>query len=118
MINGAHAIIFSRDAAADRAFFKDVLGLPFVDAGDGWLIFALPPAELAVHPDERGGRHEVYLLCEDIDATATELESKGVRVQRPLHDQNWGRTATIGLPGGGELGIYQPRHPRATKASG
>ncbi len=117
MINGAHAIIFSRDAEADRAFLKDVLGLPFVDAGGGWLIFALPPAELAVHPDEHGGRHELYLLCEDIDTTVTLLESKGIRVERP-HDQDWGRTATIHLPGGGELGIYEPRHPRAPNASG
>jgi catechol 2,3-dioxygenase-like lactoylglutathione lyase family enzyme len=117
MINGAHAIIFSRDAEADRAFLKDVLGLPFVDAGGGWLIFALPTAELAVHPDERGGRHELYLLCEDVDSTVTQLESRGIRVERP-QDQDWGRMATIHLPGGGELGIYQPRHPRAASASG
>ncbi len=117
MINGAHAIIFSRDAEADRAFFKDVLGLRFVDAGGGWPIFALPPAEVAVHPDARGGRHELYLLCEDIDTAVTDLESKGIRVERPFRDQVWGRMAMIRLPGGGELGIYQPRHPLAANAS-
>jgi predicted enzyme related to lactoylglutathione lyase len=118
MINGAHAIIYSRDAEADRAFFKDVLALRFVDAGGGWLIFALPPAELAIHPDGAGGRHELYLTCTDIDATVNELETNGIEVQRPLHDQVWGRTAKIRLPGGGELGIYQPRHPLATGAAG
>jgi catechol 2,3-dioxygenase-like lactoylglutathione lyase family enzyme len=117
MISGAHSIIFSRDAEADRAFFKNVLGLSFVDAGGGWLIFALPPAELAVHPDENGGRHELYLLCKDIDATVTELEAKGIHLERPLQDQAWGRVAMIRLPGGGELGIYQPRHPLAADAS-
>lgn len=118
MINGAHAIIFSRDAAADRAFFKDVLGLNSVDAGGGWPIFALPPAEVAVHPDEQGGRHELYLLCSDIDTAVAELESKGIRVERPLRDMQWGRVATIRLPGGGELGIYQPKHPLAFRVTG
>jgi catechol 2,3-dioxygenase-like lactoylglutathione lyase family enzyme len=117
MISGAHAIIYSRDAEADRAFLKDVLGLPFVDAGGGWLIFALPPAEVAVHPDESGGRHELYLLCTDIDTTLSELEGKGIRVERPPHDERWGRTATIRLPGGGELGIYEPKHPLASSAT-
>ena len=117
MISGAHAIIYSRDADADRAFLKDVLGLPFVDAGGGWLIFALPPTEVAVHPDESGGRHELYLLCTDIDTTLSELEGKGIRVERPPHDERWGRTATIRLPGGGELGIYQPKHPLASSAT-
>ena len=113
MINGAHAIIYSRDADADRAFLRDVLGLAFVEAGDGWLIFALPPAEVAVHPDEgeRPG-HELYLMCEDLEASVAELESKGATVQSPFADERWGRLATIRLPGGGELGIYQPRHPR------
>jgi catechol 2,3-dioxygenase-like lactoylglutathione lyase family enzyme len=114
MINGAHAIIFSRDADADRAFFKDVLGLHFVDAAGGWPIFALPPAEVAVHPDEHGGRHELYLLCADIDTAVKELESKGIRVERPLREERWGRVATIRLPGGGDLGIYQPKHPLAS----
>jgi catechol 2,3-dioxygenase-like lactoylglutathione lyase family enzyme len=117
MINRAHVMIFSRDAEADRAFLKDVLGLRFVDAGGGWPIFALPPAEVAVHPDERGGRHELYLLCADIDTAVTELESKGIKVERPLQDVRWGRMATIRLPGGGELGIYQPKHTLASSLS-
>jgi catechol 2,3-dioxygenase-like lactoylglutathione lyase family enzyme len=117
MINGAHAIIFSSDAEADRAFFKDVLGLPFVDAGGGWPIFALPPAEVAVHPDEHGGRHELYLLCADIDTAVAELESKGIRVERPVREEQWGRLATIHLPGGGALGIYQPKHPLASSGA-
>jgi catechol 2,3-dioxygenase-like lactoylglutathione lyase family enzyme len=113
LINGAHAIIFSSDAEADRAFFKDVLGLRSVDAGGGWLIFALSPAELAVHPaePEKAGQ-EVYLLCEDIDTAVTELESKGIQIEGPISDQAWGRLAYIRLPGGGRLGIYQPRHAR------
>lgn len=116
MINGAHAIIYSRDPEADRVFFRDVLGLRFVDAGGGWLIFALPPAEVAVHPDESGGRHELYLLCEDIDRTVADLESREVRIERPIHDREWGRIAMIHLPGGGALGIYQPKHPLAIQA--
>lgn len=111
MINGAHAIIYSGDADADRAFFDEVLGLRSVDAGGGWLIFALPPAELAVHPAEAGtASHELFLLCDDIEATANQLEEKGVSVERPLVDQRWGRLAYIRLPSGGRLGIYQPRH--------
>jgi catechol 2,3-dioxygenase-like lactoylglutathione lyase family enzyme len=113
MINGAHAIISSADAEADRAFFQDVLGLRSVDAGGGWLIFALPPAELAVHPaDAETPGHELYLLCEDVDATVAELEDKGVSVERPLVDQRWGRLAFVKLPSGGRLGIYQPHHAR------
>jgi catechol 2,3-dioxygenase-like lactoylglutathione lyase family enzyme len=112
-ISGAHAIIYSEDAEADRAFFKDVLGFSSVDAGGGWLIFALPQAELAVHPAEPGKPgHELFLTCEDIDSTAAELEGKGVPVERPFYDERWGRLAFIRLPGGGRLGIYQPRHPR------
>jgi catechol 2,3-dioxygenase-like lactoylglutathione lyase family enzyme len=119
MINGAHAIIFSSDADADRAFFKDVLGLRFVDAGGGWLIFALPPAEVAVHPAEPGKPgQELYLLCEDIDSAVIELESKGVSVERPFHDEPWGHLAFVHLPGGGKLGFYQARHPHPANASG
>jgi catechol 2,3-dioxygenase-like lactoylglutathione lyase family enzyme len=119
MINGAHAIIFSSDADADRAFFKDVLGLGFVDAGGGWLIFALPPVELAVHPAEPGKPgQELYLLCEDIDSAVMELESKGVSVERPFYDEPWGRLAFVHLPGGGKLGFYQARHPHPANASG
>ena len=118
MINGSHVIIFSRDAEADREFFKDVLGLRFVDAGGGWPIFALPPAEVAVHPDEEGGRHELYLLCANIDHAVLELGRKGISIERAPHDERWGRTATIRLPGGGELGIYEPKHPLAPHTSG
>jgi catechol 2,3-dioxygenase-like lactoylglutathione lyase family enzyme len=118
MISGAHTIIYSRDAEADREFIRDVLGLRFVDAGGGWLIFALPPSELAVHPDESGGRHELYLLCADIEKAVADLESKGARVKGPIQDRDWGRIAMIHLPGGGELGIYQPRHALAADAAG
>jgi len=119
MINGAHAIIFSSGADADRAFFKDVLGLRSVDAGGGWLIFALPAAELAVHPAEPGqAGQELYLLCDDIDRTIAALESKGVTVERPFHDEVWGRLTFITLPGGGKLGIYQPRHAQPHDTSG
>src|SRR5467141_2068352 len=118
MINGAHAIIYSTDPEADRTFFKDVLGLHHVDAGGGWLIFELPPAEVAVHPAERGKPgHELFLLCDDVDATVKELRGAGVTVERRLYDEAWGRLAFIRLPGGGKLGIYQPRHPRASQGT-
>jgi predicted enzyme related to lactoylglutathione lyase len=110
VITGMHAIVFSPDAGKVRAFFADVLGLSSVDAGGGWLIFALPPAELAVHPDG-AGRHELYLMCDDIHATLSELQDKGVDVAREVSDQGWGLLAAIRLPDGGELPIYQPRHP-------
>ena len=111
MISGVHSIVFSPAADAVRAFFGDTLGLPFVDAGDGWLIFALPPAELAVHPAE-APRHEIYLLCDDLDATVTALEAKGVRLAQPITEQAWGRLTAIALPDGSEIGLYQPTHPR------
>jgi catechol 2,3-dioxygenase-like lactoylglutathione lyase family enzyme len=111
LISGAHAIIYSSDADADRSFFKEVLGFSSVDAGGGWLIFALPPAELAVHPQEPGKPgHEIFLLCDDVEATVTELEGKGVEVEGQRYDEPWGRLAFVHLPGGGRLGIYQPRH--------
>jgi len=103
--------VFSPAAEKVRAFFADVLGLASVDAGGGWLIFALPPAELAVHPDDGDGRHELYLMCDDIHATLAELRDKGVEVARGVSDQGWGLLAAIRLPDGGELPIYQPRHP-------
>lgn len=115
MITGAHAIIFSTDAEADRAFFRDVLGFDSVDAGDGWLIFALPPAELAVHPGQDGGRHELYLMCTDLETTLRELQGKGVEVTRSATEQGWGTVAAIALPGGGEISIYQPNHPIAAQ---
>ncbi len=111
MITGAHAIVYTRDADADRAFFRDVLGFDSVDAGGGWLIFKLPPAELAAHPDETGGRHELYLMCDDVHATVAELEAKGVEIVREVVDAGFGLMTAIRLPGGGELGLYEPRHP-------
>jgi predicted enzyme related to lactoylglutathione lyase len=111
VITGIHTIVLSTDAEADRAFFRDVLGFESVDAGDGWLIFALPPAELAVHPAQAGGRHELYLMCDDLDTTLRVLQGKGVEVIRNATEQAWGRVAAIALPGGSELSIYEPRHP-------
>jgi len=111
VINGAHAVIYSSDAEALRAFFGDVLGLDSVDAGGGWLIFALPPAELAAHPAESGGRHQLYLMCDDIEATVTELRRKGAEFGGPVTDEGFGLVTALRLPGGGELGLYEPRHP-------
>ena len=111
MITGMHAIVFSAQAEKVRAFFADVLGLPSADAGGGWLIFALPPAELAVHPADGGGHHELYLMCDDIHATLAELTGKGAEVARDVSDQGWGLLAAIRLPDGSEFPIYQPRHP-------
>jgi predicted enzyme related to lactoylglutathione lyase len=113
LISGAHVLIYSRDAAADRAFFKTVLGLESVDSGGGWLIFALPPTEFAIHPTEEQDHHELYLLCEDIEATAQELERRGVPLKRPFDEARWGRVTEITLPGGGRIGLYQPKHPLA-----
>ncbi|HYL06721.1 MAG TPA: extradiol dioxygenase [Thermoanaerobaculia bacterium] len=112
MINGAHVIVYSQDAAADRAFFRDVLGFAAVDAGHGWLIFALPPAEAAFHPGDENGRHELYLMCDDLPEVMGALAAKGVACA-PVAAQAWGSTTRITLPGGGELGLYQPRHPTA-----
>ena len=111
MITGMHAIVFSPNAEKVRAFFADVLGFSSVDAGGGWLIFALPPAELAVHPADGAGRHELYLMCDDIHATLAELRGIGVEVSREVSDQGWGLLAAIRLPDGEEFPIYQPRHP-------
>ncbi|WP_345349152.1 VOC family protein [Rhodococcus olei] len=113
MITGAHIVIHSRDAEADRAFLRDVLGYPHVDAGGGWLVFALPPAEVAVHPTDGDGRHELYLMCDDVAATVAELTAKGVEFAAPVTDQRWGLLTSIRLPGGGEVGLYQPKHPTA-----
>ena len=115
MITGAHAVLFSTDAEADRAFIRDVLEFKSVDAGHGWLIFALPPAEVAVHPTDAGSSHELYLMCDDIRATVAELERKGVEFARPVADQGWGLLTAIVLPGGGQLGLYEPRHPTPQK---
>ena len=110
MITGLHAVVFSPDAEKVRAFFSDVLNLPAADAGGGWLIFGLPPAELAVHPADGGG-HELYLMCDEIHATLAEFRSKGVEVVGDVAEQRWGLLAAIRLPDGAEFPIYQPRHP-------
>ena len=112
MIFGAHVIMYSKDAAADRAFFREVLGFSSVDAGHGWLIFALPPAELAVHPAEEKERHELYFMCDDLKAEIAALGEKGVRCSE-VQEARWGSIAKIRLPGGGEVGLYQPKHPTA-----
>jgi predicted enzyme related to lactoylglutathione lyase len=111
VITGMHAIVFSPEAEKVRAFFADVLGMPSADAGGGWLIFALPPAELAVHPGDGESRHELYLMCDNLRATLIELKGKGAEVARDVSDQGWGLLAAIRLPDGSELGIYEPRHP-------
>jgi catechol 2,3-dioxygenase-like lactoylglutathione lyase family enzyme len=111
MITGVHAILFSQNVEADRAFFRDVLDLPAVDAGGGWLIFALPPAELAVHPTDEDTRHQLYLMCDDINAAVDALRAKGVDFAGGISDQGWGLITTLRLPGGSELALYEPRHP-------
>ena len=111
MITGAHTVIYSSDPDADRALFRDVLGFPSVDAGGGWLIFGLPPAEAAFHPAEQGDAQELYLMCDDIGATVAELTGRGVAIAGEVKDEGWGRVTTIKLPGGAELGLYEPRHP-------
>ena len=114
MIFGAHLVIFSRDADADRAFFRDVLGFPFVDAGHGWLIFALPPAEAAFHPSDGNCAHEFYLMCDDLKAEMASLAKKKVRFS-DVEEARWGSTARLRLPGGGQVGLYQPKHPTALR---
>jgi|SRR5208282_454158 len=116
MITGVHAIVFSSEAEKVRAFFADMLGLSSVDAGGGWLIFALPPAELAVHPADGDSRHELYLMCDDIQATLAELRDKGVEVAEDVSDQGWGLLAAIRLPDGTQFPIYEPRHPTAHRS--
>jgi catechol 2,3-dioxygenase-like lactoylglutathione lyase family enzyme len=113
MIMGSHAIVFSSDPEADRTFFADVLGYPHVDAGGGWLIFRLPPAELAVHPSDGPTGHELYFMCDDLEATMRDLQAKGVKFTRDVSEERWGRLNQFRLPGGGEVGIYEPRHPLA-----
>jgi predicted enzyme related to lactoylglutathione lyase len=110
VLTGAHVIIYSNDAEADRKFFHDVFGFDSVDAGQGWLVFTLPPAEVAFHPGDET-RHELYLMCDDLDTTMAELKSKQVVFKGPIDEPRWGRLAHIELPGGGTLGIYQPKHP-------
>ncbi len=122
MITGTHAIIYAEDAERARAFFRDVLEMPYVDAHGGWLIFKLPPAELGVHPAGMAGKpstgapsghHELYLMCDDIEATVAELTTKGVEFTSPVEAQGFGLLTRLRVPGAGEIGIYQPRHPTA-----
>ena len=109
MIIGAHAIVYSKDSDADRAFFRDVLDFPHVDAGGGWLIFGLPPSEVAVHPAEGNGMHELYLMTDDVEAFVADMQKRGVTCE-PLSNQRWGILTSVRLPGGGSLGVYQPLH--------
>jgi hypothetical protein len=111
MINGAHAIIYSTDAEADRAFLRDVLQLTNVDVGGGWLIFGLPPSEVAVHPAESNNKHELYFMCEDINQFVDQMRAHGLNCSG-VNDEGWGLVTELTLPGGGNIGIYQPRHPR------
>src|SRR5262245_33166667 len=111
MLTGAHAIIYSSNADADRAFFRDVLKLENVDVGGGWLIFALPPAEVAVHPAQDNDRHELYLMCADVAAFVADMKKRGIACSA-VQDERWGLLTQLTLPGGGKIGVYQPRHPR------
>ncbi len=111
MINGAHSIIYSTNPDEDRAFFRDVLRLPNVDVGSGWLIFGLPPAEVAVHPSDKNNVHELYLMCEDVEALVATMKKRNIACG-PVQNQGWGLLTQLTLPGGGKLGIYEPRHMR------
>jgi catechol 2,3-dioxygenase-like lactoylglutathione lyase family enzyme len=112
MITGSHVILTSKDPDADRAFFRDVLNFPSVDAGHGWLIFALPSAEAAFHPSEKNDLHELYFMCDDLKATMESLRAKKVKCGE-VKEERWGSLTTIVLPGGGKIGLYQPKHPTA-----
>ena len=116
MINGSHVILYSSNPDADRAFLRDVLELPHVDVGRGWLIFGLPPAEVAVHPTDEGERHEMYFMCASVDAFRSEIERRGLK-SSPVNDQPWGRVTMVTMPGGGTVGVYEPRHERPPMAS-
>jgi catechol 2,3-dioxygenase-like lactoylglutathione lyase family enzyme len=112
MISGAHVVVYSKDAEADRAFFRDVLGFKSVDAGHGWLIFALPPGEAAVHPAGRNGPQELYFMCDSLKGEMDSLGKKGVKCSK-VEEARWGSITKMKLPGGGEVGLYQPKHPTA-----
>jgi catechol 2,3-dioxygenase-like lactoylglutathione lyase family enzyme len=112
MISGAHVIVYTRDAEADRAFFRDVLGFQSVDAGHGWLIFALPPGEAAFHPSENNGPHELYFMCDNLELEIAALAEKKVKCSA-VHEERWGSITKIRLPSGGEIALYQPKHPTA-----
>jgi predicted enzyme related to lactoylglutathione lyase len=113
VISGLHALIYSADAAADRAFLRDVLGLPHVDSGDGWLIFKAPPTELAVHPTDGQPTHELYLMADDLTATLSDLGRRGIEVVEEPVDRGWGVVAGIRLPSGATMHLYEPHHPTA-----
>jgi hypothetical protein len=117
MISGVHAIIYSQQAERLREFFRDELKLASVDAGRGWLIFALPPAEIAMHPDDKP-HHELFLMCDDVRATTEQLRRKGVELSTPIADRGWGLVTRLKLPSGDEIGLYQPKHPTAIALSG
>jgi len=112
MISGAHVIVYTKNPDADRAFFRDVLGFKSVDAGHGWLIFALPPAEAAFHPAEANGPHELYFMCDDLTAEIARLAKKNVKCSK-VENERWGSITKMQLPGGGTIGLYQPKHPTA-----
>jgi catechol 2,3-dioxygenase-like lactoylglutathione lyase family enzyme len=112
MISGAHVIVYSKNAEADRAFFRDVLGLKSVDAGHGWLIFALPPAEAAFHPAGGSGAHELYFMCDDLKAEMASLSKMNIKCSK-VEEARWGSITKMRLPSGGEVGLYQPKHPTA-----
>lgn len=111
MINGVHAVVFTKDPEGVRAFFRDVLGLPSVDAGGGWPIFALPPAEVAAHPTDGQGHHQLYLMCDNIETTVKELKAKGVEFVADITDACWGLMTLLRLPDASELALYEPKHP-------
>jgi catechol 2,3-dioxygenase-like lactoylglutathione lyase family enzyme len=111
VITGAHAIVYSTDPDADRAFLADVLGLPKVDVGGGWLIFGLPPSEVAVHPAEENGRHELYFLVDDVRAFIAAMRERKIKCSA-VHAERWGRVTNLTLPGGGTIGVYEPLHAR------
>lgn len=112
MITGMHAVVYSKEAERTREFFRDILRLDSVDAGGGWLIFTLPPSELAVHPTDGDGSHELFLVCDDVEQTTRELALKGVSTVEPITEQRWGRLTRLRLPSGDEIGLYEPRHPQ------
>ena len=111
MITGAHTLLYSSNPELDRNFFRDVLSLPNVDVGEGWLIFGLPPAEVAVHDAENGGSHELYLMCDEIESFMNQMHDREVECT-PVEDQGWGLVTHVTLPGGSKLGVYEPRHAR------
>jgi len=120
MITGVHAILYAKKAEATRKFFRDVLEMPSVDVGGGWLIFGLPPAEMGVHPTMDGieESHELFLMCDDLAKTMADLKKKGVKFKGKVQEPPWGSLITMKVPGGGEMGLYQPKHasPNARQA--